>query len=160
MKCGDSDIFCRISMMIVPSCPLSHFLLPYPAYLCDEFLVSPNGLYIYEWFHMLCRNTRTQWPIVPGGDEFCCENRSRYKFSLNPDLYSEKWQGQEIFLYPTLSRLALVHTQLPIQLVMGALSPGVKWPSHETYDSPPSSAKVKNVGATPPLPHMPSWHSA
>jgi hypothetical protein len=72
----------------------------------------------------------------------------------------KKRQGQEIFLYPTLSILALVHTQLPIQLVMGDLPPGVKWPSCEAYCSPPSSAEVKNVGATPPVPHMPSWHSA
>jgi hypothetical protein len=28
------------------------------------------------------------------------------------------------------------------------------------YHSPPSSAKVKDGGAIPPLPHMSSWHSA
>jgi hypothetical protein len=31
---------------------------------------------------------------------------------------------------------------------------GVKWPRRKTDYSPPSSAKVKNGGAIPPLPHM------
>jgi hypothetical protein len=30
----------------------------------------------------------------------------------------------------------------------------------EAAHSPPSSAEVKNGGAIPPLPHIPSWHSA
>jgi hypothetical protein len=41
-----------------------------------------------------------------------------------------------------------------------ALSPGIKWPGHEADNSPPSSAEVENGGALPPLPYMPSWHSA
>jgi hypothetical protein len=40
------------------------------------------------------------------------------------------------------------------------LSLGVKWPGHEADNSLPSSAEVKNDGATPSLPHMPSQHSA
>jgi hypothetical protein len=35
-------------------------------------------------------------------------------------------------------------TQLPIQWVPGALSPGVKRPGREADDSPPSSTEVKN----------------
>jgi hypothetical protein len=42
----------------------------------------------------------------------------------------------------------------------GALSPGVKRPGREADHSPPSSADVKNGGAIPLLPHMPSWHRA
>jgi hypothetical protein len=41
-----------------------------------------------------------------------------------------------------------------------ALSPGVKRPGREADHSPSSSAKVKNGGAKPPLPRMPSWNSA
>jgi hypothetical protein len=40
------------------------------------------------------------------------------------------------------------------------VSQGVKWQGCETDHSPPSSAEVKNDGAIPPLPHMPSWHGA
>jgi hypothetical protein len=42
----------------------------------------------------------------------------------------------------------------------GALSPGIKRSGREADHSPPSSSKVKNGGAIPPLPHMSSWHSA
>jgi hypothetical protein len=60
-------------------------------------------------------------------------------------------QGQQIFLYSAVSRLALGPTE-PIQLLPGALSPGVKQPGHVDEHSPPSSAEVENVGAIPPLP--------
>jgi hypothetical protein len=66
----------------------------------------------------------------------------------------------KIFLSFIASRPALGPTQPPIQWVPGALSPGVKWYGHEADHSPPSSVKVKNCGAIPPLPHMSSWHSA
>jgi hypothetical protein len=46
---------------------------------------------------------------------------------------------------------------LPIQWVPGALSPGVKRKGREAGHSPPSSAEVKNGGAIPPVPNMPSW---
>jgi hypothetical protein len=36
----------------------------------------------------------------------------------------------------------------------------IKRPGHEADHSPPSVAEVKNCGAIPPLPHMPSWYSA
>jgi hypothetical protein len=38
----------------------------------------------------------------------------------------------------------------------GALSSGLKRPGREADRSPPSSAKVKNGGAIPPLPHTSS----
>jgi hypothetical protein len=66
----------------------------------------------------------------------------------------------KIFLFSTTPRLVPGPTQPPIQWVLGTLSLGVKWPGCETYHSPPSSAEVKNDGAIPPLPHMPSCHSA
>jgi hypothetical protein len=69
-------------------------------------------------------------------------------------------QEQEIFLYSTASRLILGPTLPPIQWVLGVLSLGVKQPRHEPHHSPPSSSEIKNVGPIPPLPHMPSWHSA
>jgi hypothetical protein len=47
----------------------------------------------------------------------------------------------------------------PIYWGLGEISPGVKRPRSEAYHSPSCSAKVKNVGAIPPLPHVCSWHS-
>jgi hypothetical protein len=38
--------------------------------------------------------------------------------------------------------------------------PGGKVAGHEADHSPPSSAKVKNGGAIPPLPHTSSWRGA
>jgi hypothetical protein len=40
-------------------------------------------------------------------------------------------QGLGIFLFTTMSRIALGPTQLPIQGVAGALFLGVKWLGHE-----------------------------
>jgi hypothetical protein len=42
----------------------------------------------------------------------------------------------------------------------GAVSLGIKWQGREADHLPRFSAKVKNGGAIPPLPHMLSWHSA
>jgi hypothetical protein len=52
-------------------------------------------------------------------------------------------------------RQALAPTRSPFQRV-----PGVKRPGREANHSPPSNAEVKKSGATPPLLHMSSWHSA
>jgi hypothetical protein len=49
------------------------------------------------------------------------------------------------FLSSTSSRPALGPTQPHIQLVPGALSPGVKRPGREADHSPPTSAEVKNT---------------
>jgi hypothetical protein len=43
-----------------------------------------------------------------------------------------------------------VHTRV-------SLSPGVNWLRHKADQSPPSSAKVKNGGAIPALPHISQW---
>jgi hypothetical protein len=48
-----------------------------------------------------------------------------------------------IFLFTTVSRIALGLTQAPIQWVPGALSLGVKCPGCEADHLPPSSAEVK-----------------
>jgi hypothetical protein len=50
-----------------------------------------------------------------------------------------------------VSTLAVGPTQIPIEWVLDALSPGVYWPGQEANYSPPSSAEVKNGGAIPPL---------
>jgi hypothetical protein len=39
------------------------------------------------------------------------------------------------------------------------ISPGVMQTKHDADHSPPSSTKVKNGGAIPLFPPMPSWHS-
>jgi hypothetical protein len=51
--------------------------------------------------------------------------------------------GAGIFLFTTVSRLALGPTQPPIQWVPGALSLEVKRPGREADHSPPCTAKVK-----------------
>jgi hypothetical protein len=56
-------------------------------------------------------------------------------------------------LFSTESRPALGPTQPPIQLVLVALSPGVKRPGREADHSPPASADVKKIWiytSTPP----------
>jgi hypothetical protein len=61
----------------------------------------------------------------------------------------------KIFLFSTGPGPALGPIQPPMQWV-----PGVKRLGREAHHSRPSSAKVKNGRAIPPLPHMCSWHSA
>jgi hypothetical protein len=56
--------------------------------------------------------------------------------------------------FSTMSRLALGSNQPPIQWVTGAPSLDEQGPGREADHLPPSSAKVKNGGATPPLPCM------
>jgi hypothetical protein len=51
----------------------------------------------------------------------------------------------------------------PLSLLLNryrrVLFPGVKRPGREANHSPPSRAKVKNVGTISPLPHTSSWRS-
>jgi hypothetical protein len=63
-------------------------------------------------------------------------------------------------LFSTPKNPALEPTQPPIQQVLAAVSPGIKRPGREADQSPPSSAKVKNSGAIPPLRHTYSWRNA
>jgi hypothetical protein len=62
----------------------------------------------------------------------------------------------KIFLFSTVSRLVLGPTQSPINLIPGALSPGIKRPWREDNHSPQYSAEVRNGGAIPQLSHMSS----
>jgi len=57
----------------------------------------------------------------------------------------ESQQQLGIFLFTTVSRLALGSTQSSVQWVPGALSLGVKRLGHEADQPPPSSAEVKNA---------------
>jgi hypothetical protein len=50
--------------------------------------------------------------------------------------------------------------QPPVQWIPGATSPGLKRQGREADNSSPSSAKVKNSEAIPPLPHTSSWFGA
>jgi hypothetical protein len=58
------------------------------------------------------------------------------------------WQGQRIFLFATMCRLALRPTQPPVQWVLGGgrLSPGVKQPGHEASSFISNSAKGEGKG--------------
>jgi hypothetical protein len=49
------------------------------------------------------------------------------------------------FLFTNASRPALGPTKLPMKWVPVALTPGVKRPGYKADNSPPSSAKIKNV---------------
>jgi hypothetical protein len=86
-----------------------------------------------------------------------------YKFSKTHPLkgvgtteYELKGWGSKsgmgkIFVFSTASKPALEPTQPYDQWVPETISPGVKRPGREADHSPPSSAKVKNAGAIPPL---------
>jgi hypothetical protein len=67
-------------------------------------------------------------------------------------------RGKKVFFIT--SREALGPTQSSIQRAPGAVSPEVKRQRREADHSPPSSDKVKNGGAMPPLPHKFSWRGA
>jgi hypothetical protein len=54
------------------------------------------------------------------------------------------WQGQNIFLFSTISTLAVAHPA-PYPMVVEVLSPGIKQLVQEAIHSPPSRAEVKNV---------------
>jgi hypothetical protein len=58
--------------------------------------------------------------------------------------FDSQW-GLGIFLFTTMSRMALGPTQLPIPWVPAALSLEVKRPRREADHSPPSSSEVQNV---------------
>jgi hypothetical protein len=66
------------------------------------------------------------------------------------------------FLFSTTSGLTLVLTQLLTQWATGDTSAGVKRPGREADHSPPSSAEVKNCGATRifSFPYTSSWRGA
>jgi len=59
-------------------------------------------------------------------------------------------------LFITMSRPALGFTQLPIQWMLGVLTPRVKWWGCEADHSPPSNVEVKNV-SMPPFCDTSSW---
>jgi hypothetical protein len=63
---------------------------------------------------------------------------------------SNPGKGNIFFSYLS-TRQALGSAQPPIKWVPEALFPCVKRPGRDTYHSPPSSAEVKNVGATSPF---------
>jgi hypothetical protein len=58
------------------------------------------------------------------------------------------------FLFATACRLALLPNHLPMQWVLRALTPGIKWPERVADQSPPSGAETKNAWSrtsTPPV---------
>jgi hypothetical protein len=59
-------------------------------------------------------------------------------------------RGKRFVLF-TVSRPTLGPTQPPLQWILEALSPGVKWPGCEADYLLPSIAEVKNGGTTLPL---------
>jgi hypothetical protein len=67
---------------------------------------------------------------------------------------------QNIFLLFMASRPSLGFIQLPIKSISGALSSRVKLRGREADHSSPSTAEIKNGGATSPLPHTSSWRGA
>jgi hypothetical protein len=70
------------------------------------------------------------------------------------------WQGQEIFLFSTVSRPALGPTQPPIQWVTGALSPGVEWQGVKLITHLHLLPRSRMVELYFLSPHTSPWHSA
>jgi hypothetical protein len=71
---------------------------------------------------------------------------------MNKELGFDSRKGQRTFPFPKALRPALKPIQLPVKLEGGGgLSQDIKEQRHDGH-SPPSGAKVKNGGATSPLP--------
>jgi hypothetical protein len=68
------------------------------------------------------------------------------------DLGSATRQEQEIFLFPTMTRLVLQTIQPLIQRKLGVISLGVKQPGREADHPSPSCAELKNMSAVIHLP--------
>jgi hypothetical protein len=67
---------------------------------------------------------------------------------------------RKIFLLPIVFKPDLGFTQPPVQWIIGAMSPRMKWSWPETDYSSPVCAEVKKGGAISPRPYKSSWHSA
>jgi len=67
-------------------------------------------------------------------------------------------EGEGIFLFVTASRWTLGPTQASIQWVLGALSPEVKRPGHESDHNVVLGLRMH--GAIPPTSHGLSWRGA
>jgi hypothetical protein len=75
------------------------------------------------------------WGSIPGGNKgFFSSTKHPDRLRGPPSLISNGYQG----CFPL----------------------GVKWMGREADRSPPASAKVKNSGSVPSLPHPSSWHGA
>jgi hypothetical protein len=62
------------------------------------------------------------------------------------------------FFFSTASKPDLCSANSPIQLVLGALSPGVKRPEREADQSPHPELRLKIGGTIPQLPHTVYLH--
>jgi hypothetical protein len=63
-------------------------------------------------------------------------------------------RARDFVFYAPASRRALGPIRPSNQWVLGALSPGIKWPGREVYYSRPTSTEVKNAWSytsTPPV---------
>jgi hypothetical protein len=69
---------------------------------------------------------------------------------MTEEMRFDSWQGQEIFLFFTMSKQTLGPIQLPIQFVSWAVSPGEKEQWHDARHFPLSSDTVGNEEATSP----------
>jgi hypothetical protein len=68
-----------------------------------------------------------------------------------------------IFTAVIILKIQCVLISFPISSIywiLGAVSQGITRKGREADHTPPSSADVKNVGTTPPLPHTFSWRGA
>jgi hypothetical protein len=95
--------------------------------------------------------------VAPASSNDSCSLYSDWLRAGGPWGRSSSPSSGKIFLLSTSSRPVLGPTQLPIQWVPRALSPGVKWPGREADHSAPTSAEVKTTWiytSTPPYVFM------
>jgi hypothetical protein len=104
--------------------------------VCEHYMfqISVNK-FIYKCLKLHCRDSSLSILMAKGWRT----KESGFDF----------WQGQEIFLFSTASRLAMGLTQPPIQRVPDSLSQGVKLTRHEVDHPSSFFAEAKNAWSMP-----------
>jgi hypothetical protein len=112
------------------------------------FLVKRNDSFTFTlqsyWTSTIIRHCTEMFIIYPNTSSQGNSVNIETSLRTGPPGFNSR-QGQWwIYLFSTASKPALGLTQLPIQWVPEALSPGVKRPGREANHSPPSNGEVKN----------------
>jgi hypothetical protein len=123
--------------------------------------VSPGVKMVGTWHLPVTPVQYSTWEYI----RYLIHCHSILNFLRNPDasvgivkeLVFDSRQGQDIPLFSVTCRPAVGPTQLPMQSITGALSPGVKRQLRDA-DHCLSIGEIKNGEALPPFPQTSSWH--